>query len=73
MNRSKSGRVSFFRNTTDPSAVAPCSWNTFFARSTPMMVTFNMDVLSFDLSFNNASLAQCAAARGERHPPHLCS
>jgi hypothetical protein len=30
-----------------PVCSAPCSSNTFFARSTPMMLTFFMDALSF--------------------------
>jgi hypothetical protein len=47
MYRWNCGRDSFFRKTTAPSAAAPCSWNTFFARSTPMMVTSFMGALSF--------------------------
>ena len=73
MNRANCSRDSFLRNTTDPSAAAPCNWNTFFARSTPMMVTSPMDALSFSLCFDTASLAHCDAVGGERHPPHLRS
>ena len=47
MKRWNCGRDSFLRNRTVPSAAAPCSWNTFFARSTPMMLTSFMDALSF--------------------------
>jgi len=47
MNRANCGRDSFLRNTTDPSADAPCNWNTFFARSTPMMLISFVDALSF--------------------------
>ena len=35
--------------------------------------TFNMDAISFDFSFSNTSLADCVAARSERHPPHLAA
>ena len=47
MKRWNCGRDSFLRNRTAPAAAAPCSWNTFFARSTPMMLTSFMDALSF--------------------------
>ena len=57
MNRANCSRDSFLRNTTDPSAAAPCSWNTFFARSTPTMLTSFMDALSFSLCFDTTSLA----------------
>jgi len=30
----------------DRTVAAPCSWNTFFAKSTPMLISF-MDALSF--------------------------
>lgn len=43
MNRWNCCRDSFLRKTTDPSAAAPCIWITFFAKSTPMMVTSFMD------------------------------
>jgi hypothetical protein len=33
----------FRRNTTDPSAAAPCAWNTFFPKSNPMMLISAMD------------------------------
>jgi hypothetical protein len=71
MNRPNGSRDSFLRNTTDPSAAAPCSWNKFFARSTPMMLTYSMDALSFNLCFDTTSLAHRDAVGGERHPPHL--
>ena len=34
---------SFLRKTTAPDAFAPCAWNTFFARSNPIVLTSNMD------------------------------
>jgi len=57
--------------TTDPSEAAPFSWNTFFARSTPMMLTSPIHPLSFNLCFDTTSMAHRDAVRGERHPPHL--
>ena len=36
-----------------------------------MMVISPMDALSFSLRSTTASLAQCDAVWGERHPPHL--
>src|SRR3974390_643075 len=39
-------RESFLRNTTPPSARAPCAWKDRFARSRPMMLTFFMDAFS---------------------------
>ena len=50
-------RETFLRNTTVPSAAAPCSWNTRFARSMPMMLTSFMDALSFSGDWNFTSLA----------------
>lgn len=51
-NTSSCPRESFLRNTTDPSARAPCNWKTHFARSMPMMVTSDRDVLSVCDGFN---------------------
>jgi hypothetical protein len=39
-------RVTFLRNTTEASAAAPCPWNTFFVKSTPIMRTPVTDALS---------------------------
>lgn len=63
MNRANCSRDSFLRKTTAPSAAAPCSWNTFFARSTPMMLTSSMDALSFSSCFDTTSMAHRDAVR----------
>ena len=49
MDRPNCRRDNFLRNRTDPSAAVPCSWNTFFARSTPMMLISFMDARRDDL------------------------
>lgn len=43
MNTWNCARESFFRNTTEPSAAAPCNWSTYLAKSTPIAVTFSMN------------------------------
>ena len=43
MNARNRARDSFLQNTGVPSARAPCSWNTAFARSTPITATSSMD------------------------------
>ena len=40
MNLSNNARVSFLRNFNCPVIEAPWRWNTFFARSTPIIVSF---------------------------------
>ena len=57
MNFADCGRDSFLRNTTNPFAAAPCSWNTFFARLMPMILIFSMDAVSFSLCFQHHNLA----------------
>ena len=56
MNRANCGHDSFVRKTTDPPAAAPCSWNTFFARSTQAMVASSMDALSLSLCHKRIGL-----------------
>ena len=64
--------VSVLRNTTDPSAAAPCTWNQFFARSNPIMPTLSMDAPSFPGSVKvDATMAHCDAARQGASIPSL--
>ena len=46
------GHGGFIHRPGDPSSRALCNWKTRFARSMPMMVTPDMDVLSFCDGFN---------------------
>lgn len=63
-------RARRLRRHEPPSTAAPCSWNTFFARLMPMMVTSSMDAVSRPvLCFDITSLAHCDAVGGARHPP----
>ena len=71
MKRWNCGRDSFLRNTTKPSAVAPCNCITFFAKSTPRMPTSPMDALFVSLCFETTSLAHRDAVRGMRQPAHV--
>ena len=66
-------RTSFLRNTTDPSAAAPCNWNQIFARSIPIMLTFSVDVRSFQGSIKvDATMAHYdAVGQGASNPSVL--
>jgi hypothetical protein len=56
-NLSTRPRRSFLRKTTAPDAFAPCTWNTFFARSNPIVLTSDMDA-SVQVMINDTTLAQ---------------
>ena len=71
-NAASRGRDNFLRNTTEPSAAAPCSWTLRFAKSIPTMLTFCMVALSLydSLSCYHSGTLRC---RRLGHPPHhLC-
>ena len=50
-------RESLRRKTTDPSAPAPCTWNTFLAKSSPMMLTSPLGALLYSGVSTPATLA----------------
>jgi Zinc-binding dehydrogenase/Alcohol dehydrogenase GroES-like domain len=60
-------RESVRRKATDPSDRVPWSWNTFFARSSPMMLTSSMDASLFVAIFDNHDLGTRCRRRGV-HP-----
>lgn len=63
---------SFLRNFGCPVIDAACSWKIFFAKSTPIIISFVMvAVLSVQLLLNTTLLAHFDAAWGGRQPPHL--
>ena len=71
-NAASRGRDNFLRNTTEPSAAAPCSWTLRFAKSIPTMLTFSMVALSLydSLSCYHSGTLRCCRLG---HPPHhLC-
>ena len=70
--RSKPRARQFLRNTTEPSAAAPCSWTLRFAKSIPTMLTFCMVALSL---YDSLSCYHSGSLRCRRlgHPTHhLC-
>src|SRR4029077_20531171 len=56
------------RNSTCPAASAPCSWNTCFAMSKPIVVACSMDV-SFGGSSTPSPWHTDAVGGGPPHPP----
>jgi hypothetical protein len=62
--------TSFLRNTTDPVAAAPCSWNKFLARSTPMMPTSRMKGPPLQLVFRHRKpgTSRCRQERAASTP-----
>lgn len=70
MNRRNCARVSFLRNLTCPLADVPCSWKTFFARSTPITLSLSMvAVLSRLVAVPPSFLAQRDAVEGGGNHP----
>lgn len=62
--------LTFLRNFTSPVMEAPCSWKMFFARSTPIIVSFICRPL-LCVALNTTTLAHRDAVWGGRQPSHL--
>src|SRR6478609_5218672 len=54
--------------TTLPALSTPCTWNTFLARSTPMVLTCMWTTPSRDSLFNNHPLVHSMPEAGVVHP-----
>src|SRR5271169_6868045 len=54
--------------TTLPALSTPCTWNTFLARSTPMVLTCMWTTPSGDSLFNDHPLAHSMPGAGVVHP-----
>src|SRR5437762_10004729 len=54
--------------TTLPALSTPCTWNTFLARSTPMVLTCMWTTPSSDSLFNDHPLAHSMPGAGVVHP-----
>src|SRR4051812_21734723 len=64
---STGSRRSFLRNTTAPEALAPCAWNTFLARSNPIVLT-SVTEASLQVAGNTTTLApRCRRGRPFHH------
>ncbi len=70
MNNWNCARESFLRNTTEPSAAAPCNWNTDFAKCTPITDTFSMDTTP--TYWTNLNSLPRSRPLGVGHPHHQC-
>lgn len=62
--------LTFLRNFTSPVMEAPCNWKMFFARSTPIIVSFICRPL-LCVALNTTTLAHRDAVWGGRQPFHL--
>src|SRR5215475_12192288 len=56
--------------TTLPALSTPCTWNTFLARSTPMVLTCMWTTPSGDSLFNDHPFGTFDAGSGRRPPHH---
>jgi hypothetical protein len=65
----KTARLSFLRQTGFSMRSTPCTWNTFFARSTPTQISFMVDSFFYDWLCGNSNVApRCPFGEEESIP-----